>query len=98
MSSTSDVIVSATGEVLVTTRLNVNVPPGSGSADQFGFVLAKGSALTACVSSAVDALRVDHAVLGGPVVVDVADADRGATLGSLPQERQCRGWGLTTLA
>ncbi|SDR79231.1 amino acid ABC transporter substrate-binding protein, PAAT family [Friedmanniella luteola] len=35
------------------------LPPGSGTTDQFGFVLAKGSALTACVSAAVDALRAD---------------------------------------
>ncbi|GAA1834010.1 ABC transporter substrate-binding protein [Microlunatus capsulatus] len=35
------------------------LPPGSGTADQFGFVLGKGSALTTCVSAAVDALRAD---------------------------------------
>ena len=35
------------------------LPPGSGTADQFGFVLAKGSPLTACVSAVVDALRAD---------------------------------------
>ena len=35
------------------------LPPGSGSADQFGFVLAKGSPLTTCVSAAVDTLRAD---------------------------------------
>lgn len=35
------------------------LPPGAGTPDQFGFVLAKGSPLTACVSSAVDALRAD---------------------------------------
>lgn len=35
------------------------LPAGSGSADQFGFVLAKGSPLTVCVSAAVDALRTD---------------------------------------
>jgi polar amino acid transport system substrate-binding protein len=35
------------------------LPPGSGKADQFGLVLAKGSPLTACVSQAVDALKSD---------------------------------------
>jgi polar amino acid transport system substrate-binding protein len=35
------------------------LPPGAGQADQFGFVLAKGSPLTTCVSAAVDALRAD---------------------------------------
>jgi polar amino acid transport system substrate-binding protein len=35
------------------------LPPGSGTPDQFGFVLAKDSPLTTCVSSAVDALRAD---------------------------------------
>ena len=35
------------------------LPPGAGTADQFGFVLAKGSGLTSCVSTAVDALRAD---------------------------------------
>ncbi len=35
------------------------LPPGSGAADSFGFVLGKGSALTGCVSSAVDALKAD---------------------------------------
>ncbi|QNE17754.1 amino acid ABC transporter substrate-binding protein [Kribbella qitaiheensis] len=33
--------------------------PGGGQAEQFGFVLEKGSQLTACVSKAVDALRSD---------------------------------------
>ncbi len=33
------------------------LPPGSGAADQFGLVLAKGSPLTGCVSQAVEALR-----------------------------------------
>jgi polar amino acid transport system substrate-binding protein len=33
--------------------------PASGQAEQFGFVLAKGSGLTACVSQAVDALKAD---------------------------------------
>jgi len=33
--------------------------PTSGSPEQFGFVLDKGSALTSCVSRAVDALRAD---------------------------------------
>ena len=35
------------------------LPPGNGGGDQFGFVLAKGSPLTVCVSAAVDALRTD---------------------------------------
>jgi polar amino acid transport system substrate-binding protein len=35
------------------------LPPGTGTPDQFGFVLGKGSALTGCVSGAVDALRAD---------------------------------------
>ncbi|GAA1595500.1 ABC transporter substrate-binding protein [Kribbella sancticallisti] len=33
--------------------------PATGSAEQFGFVLEKGSKLTPCVSQAVDALRAD---------------------------------------
>ncbi|TDC35320.1 ABC transporter substrate-binding protein [Kribbella albertanoniae] len=33
--------------------------PASGSAEQFGFVLEKGSKLTGCVSQAVDALKAD---------------------------------------
>jgi polar amino acid transport system substrate-binding protein len=33
--------------------------PASGQAEQFGFVLAKGSGLTTCVSQAVDALKAD---------------------------------------
>ncbi|SEP66770.1 ABC transporter substrate-binding protein [Microlunatus flavus] len=35
------------------------LPAGAGQADQFGMVLAKGSALTTCVSQAVEALRAD---------------------------------------
>ena len=35
------------------------LPPGSGKVDSFGFVLAKGSGLTSCVSAAVDALKAD---------------------------------------
>jgi len=35
------------------------LPPGSGTPDQFGMVLAKGSPLTRCVSQAVDALKSD---------------------------------------
>ena len=35
------------------------LPPGTGTPDQFGLVLAKGSPLTGCVSQAVDALRAD---------------------------------------
>jgi len=35
------------------------LPPGSGKADEFGFVLGLGSPLTSCVSSAVDALQAD---------------------------------------
>jgi polar amino acid transport system substrate-binding protein len=33
--------------------------PGGSQAEQFGYVLEKGSKLTACVSQAVDALRSD---------------------------------------
>ena len=33
--------------------------PSSGSGDQFGLLLAKGSPLTACVSQAVDAITAD---------------------------------------
>ena len=40
------------------------LPQGAGSADQFGLVLAKGSALTPCVSQAVDALRADGTLAG----------------------------------
>jgi polar amino acid transport system substrate-binding protein len=35
------------------------LPPGSGTPDQFGLVLDKGSALTPCVTQAVDALKAD---------------------------------------
>lgn len=35
------------------------LPAGTGTPDQFGFVLNKGSALTPCVSKAVDGLRED---------------------------------------
>ncbi|AQT83073.1 amino acid ABC transporter substrate-binding protein [Mycolicibacterium litorale] len=35
------------------------LPSGTGKPEQFGIVLDKGSALTACVSEAVDALRTD---------------------------------------
>ena len=35
------------------------LPPGGGTPDQFGLVLAKGSPLTSCVSQAVDALKSD---------------------------------------
>ena len=35
------------------------LPAGSGTPDQFGLVLAKGSPLTSCVSQAVDALKSD---------------------------------------
>jgi polar amino acid transport system substrate-binding protein len=35
------------------------LPPGTGTPDQFGLVLAKGSPLTSCVSQAVDALKSD---------------------------------------
>jgi polar amino acid transport system substrate-binding protein len=35
------------------------LPAGSGTPEQFGMVLAKGSPLTACVSAAVDGLRAD---------------------------------------
>ena len=35
------------------------LPQGTGTPEQFGLVLDKGSSLTACVSSAVDALKAD---------------------------------------
>ena len=35
------------------------LPSDGGAQEQFGFVLEKGSALTACVSAAVDALKAD---------------------------------------
>jgi polar amino acid transport system substrate-binding protein len=35
------------------------LPAGSGTVDQFGLVLAKGSGLTSCVSQAVDVLKTD---------------------------------------
>ncbi|WP_375425846.1 ABC transporter substrate-binding protein [uncultured Friedmanniella sp.] len=35
------------------------LPPGAGKVDSFGFVLALGSGLTSCVSTAVDALKTD---------------------------------------
>ncbi len=37
----------------------VSCRPGTGTPDQFGLVLAKGSPLTSCVSQAVDALKSD---------------------------------------
>ena len=38
--------------------------PASGQPEQFGFVLAKGSALTGCVTQAVDALKSDGTLAG----------------------------------
>jgi polar amino acid transport system substrate-binding protein len=38
------------------------LPTAAGDVEQFGIVLDKGSALTRCVSSAVDALRADGAL------------------------------------
>lgn len=35
------------------------LPPGAGKVDSFGFVLGLGSALTGCVTTAVDALKAD---------------------------------------
>jgi polar amino acid transport system substrate-binding protein len=40
-------------------RIVGQLPPGTGTPEQFGAVLDKGSPLTACVSQAVDALRAD---------------------------------------
>ena len=37
----------------------VGQPPSTGSGDQFGLLLSKGSKLTACVSAAVDAITAD---------------------------------------
>jgi polar amino acid transport system substrate-binding protein len=40
------------------------LPPGSGTPEQFGMVLAKNSPLTSCVSKAVDALKSDGTLAG----------------------------------
>ena len=40
-------------------RIIGQLPPGTGTAEQFGAVLDKGSPLTGCVSQAVDSLRAD---------------------------------------
>lgn len=45
--------------VEVTNGLIVGQLPSSGSGDQFGLLLSKGSALTSCVSAAVDAITAD---------------------------------------
>ena len=45
--------------VEVTNGLIVGQLPSSGSGDQFGLLMAKGSALTSCVSAAVDAITAD---------------------------------------
>ena len=45
--------------VEVTDGLIVGQLPSTGSGDQFGLLLAKGSALTSCVSAAVDAITAD---------------------------------------
>ena len=45
--------------VEVTDGLIVGQLPSSGSGDQFGLLLSKGSALTSCVSAAVDAITAD---------------------------------------
>ena len=45
--------------VEVTNGLIVGQLPSTGSGDQFGLLLSKGSALTSCVSSAVDAIIAD---------------------------------------
>ena len=42
-----------------TTLSTSKLPASSGTPEQFGLVLDKGSALTPCVSKAVDALRAD---------------------------------------
>lgn len=45
--------------VEVTNGLIVGQLPSSGSGDQFGLLMSKGSALTSCVSAAVDAITAD---------------------------------------
>jgi polar amino acid transport system substrate-binding protein len=45
--------------VEVPNGLIVGQLPSSGSGDQFGLLLTKGSALTSCVSGAVDAITAD---------------------------------------
>ena len=45
--------------VEVTNGLIVGQLPSSGTGDQFGLLLSKGSALTSCVSAAVDAITAD---------------------------------------
>ena len=45
--------------VEVTDGLIVGQLPSSGSGDQFGLLMSKGSALTSCVSAAVDAITAD---------------------------------------
>ncbi|MDP1852512.1 MAG: ABC transporter substrate-binding protein [Candidatus Planktophila sp.] len=45
--------------VEVTNGLIVGQLPSSGAGDQFGLLMSKGSALTACVSAAVDAITAD---------------------------------------
>ena len=54
------------------------LPAGSGSPDQFGLVLAKGSPLTGCVSQAVDALRADG-------TLDKLEAEWLSTTGGAPK-------------
>ena len=45
-------------------RIVGQLPTAPGDVEQFGIVLDKGSALTRCVSSAVDALRDDGTLTG----------------------------------
>lgn len=45
--------------VEVTSSLIVVQLPSTGGGDQFGLLLSKGSALTSCVSAAVDAVTAD---------------------------------------
>lgn len=50
--------------------------PATGTPDQFGFVLDKGSALTACVTQAVDTLREDGTL--GKIETEWLSNDEGA--------------------
>ncbi|WP_027347022.1 ABC transporter substrate-binding protein [Hamadaea tsunoensis] len=48
-----------TGAEIENSLIVGQLPPTTGNVEQFGLVLDKGSALTACVSQAVDALKAD---------------------------------------
>ena len=50
--------------VEVTNGLIVGQLPSTGGGDQFGLLISKGSALTSCVSAAVDAITADGTLAG----------------------------------